>query len=232
MTSLSMNLVKRVERLPKPYSASEAMQPLFEAISNSIHSTQEKFGAKVSSLGRIYVEVNTDRAKSDVGATVADNGIGLDKKNYDAFLTTDTDNKIEIGGKGVGRLLWLDCFKHIHVESVYKNATTFHKRSFDFRLSASEQITNYKETTKGLDSAQSGMNITFAGLRDNGYLDRFPGRASYVFQHFMSHFLPTFIGGKSPFVSITCGGESWEFPEAILKAELVPPEFGFFFVRP
>jgi hypothetical protein len=29
------------------------------------------------------------------------------------------------------------------------------------------------------------MTITFSGLRDNGYLERFPGRSSYVFQHFM-----------------------------------------------
>jgi Histidine kinase-, DNA gyrase B-, and HSP90-like ATPase len=196
MTSLSMNLVKRVERLPKPYNASEAMQPLFEAISNSIHSTQEKFGSNVGSQGRIYVEVMTDRAKSEVGASVADNGVGLDKKNYEAFLTTDTDNKIAIGGKGVGRLLWLDCFERVHIESIYKNGKTLHKRSFDFRLSAKEQVINYKETNKGLNSAHTGMNTTFAGLRDNGYLDRFPGRPSYIFQHFMSHFLPTFISGS------------------------------------
>jgi len=91
MASLSMNLVKRVERLPKPSRAREAMQPLFEAISNSIHSTQEKFDTKVGSHGRIYVEVSTDRAKSNVSASVADNGVGLNKKHYEAFVTTDTD---------------------------------------------------------------------------------------------------------------------------------------------
>jgi hypothetical protein len=35
--------------------------------------------------------------------------------NYEAFATTDTDNKIHIGGKGVGRLLWLDCLRDIEV---------------------------------------------------------------------------------------------------------------------
>lgn len=215
MTSLSMDLVKRVERLPKPTHAGEAMQPLFEAISNSIHATQEKFGARVVTHGRIFVEVKTDRAKSDVGATVADNGIGFDKKHFEAFKTTDTANKIAIGGKGVGRLLWLDCFEKIHVESIYEDQAGLRKRSFDFRLSADEQITNDKETTRGLESAQTGTNISFSGLRNNGYLERFPGRSSYVFRHFMSHFLPTFIGGKSPFVSVSCGGETREFPDAI-----------------
>jgi hypothetical protein len=215
MTSLSMNLVKRVERLPKPSGASEAMQPLFEAISNSIHSTQEKYKDRVVSKGRIYVEVTTDRAKSNVGATVADNGVGLDKKHYEAFTTTDTDDKIAIGGKGVGRLLWLDCFEKIHIDSIYKENGQLHRRSFDFELAIADQIKNHKTTTKGLEGSETGMTVTFEGLRSNGYLDRFPGRATFVLQHFMSHFLPTFIGGKSPLVSLTCGGETKEFPEAI-----------------
>jgi hypothetical protein len=217
MASLSMNLVKRVERLPKPSRAREAMQPLFEAISNSIHSTQEKFDTKVGSHGRIYVEVSTDRAKSNVSASVADNGVGLNKKHYEAFVTTDTDNKIDIGGKGIGRLLWLDCFERIHVDTIFSEGKSLRRRSFDFRLSKDEQITNYQETTKSLDRASTGMTVSFRGLRDNGYLETFPGRSSYVLQHFMSHFLPTFIGGKSPFISLTCGDETWEFPKAIDK---------------
>lgn len=215
MTSLSMNLVKRVDRLPKPTRSSEAMQPLFEAISNSIHSTQERFGAKVVKQGRIFVEVNTDRSKSDVSASVADNGVGLDDRNFESFATTDSDNKIAIGGKGVGRLLWLDCFEKIHVESIYEKKGTFRKRTFNFRLSANEQIAKPTDQPEHSKSPETGMIVSFSGLRDNGYLDKFPGRGSYVFQHFMSHFLPAFIGGRSPNISVTCGGETREFPDAI-----------------
>ena len=49
-----------------------------------------------------------------------DNGLGLDEKNWDAFTETDTDNKIPIGGKGVGLLLWLDCFQKISVVSTFE----------------------------------------------------------------------------------------------------------------
>src|ERR1700719_670334 len=101
MTSLLSNLVKRVERLPKPTRTSEALQPLFEAISNSIHSVQEKYGENVAKMGRVEVTVVTGRRQAPVNVTVEDNGVGLNDKNYDAFLTTDTDNKIRIGGKGV-----------------------------------------------------------------------------------------------------------------------------------
>lgn len=115
VTSLRPNLVKRIDRLPKPTSVAAAMQPLFEAISNAIHSVQNKFGESVTTEGRVFVTVNTNRKKEGVWATVEDNGLGLDDRNWDAFTTTDTDNKLGIGGKGVGRLLWLDCFQKIDV---------------------------------------------------------------------------------------------------------------------
>ena len=66
--------------------------------------------------------------------TVQDNGSGLNTKNWDAFKTTDTDNKISIGGKGVGRLLWLDCFESIKIASVYKDGDQYMRRTFDFVL--------------------------------------------------------------------------------------------------
>ena len=66
MTSLRPNLVKRIERLPKPTNVTGAMQPLFEAVSNAIHSTQDRYGDRVASEGRVIVTVNTNRTKDDV----------------------------------------------------------------------------------------------------------------------------------------------------------------------
>ena len=215
MTSLTMNLVKRVERLPKPSRTSEALQPLFEAISNSIQSTQEKFGNKVHKNARIVVTVETGRKQLPVRILVEDNGVGLNQKHYEAFVTTDTDNKIAIGGKGVGKLLWLDCFESIHVESNYKDGAVMRHRSFDFRLSASDQIQNYNDKKAAASVTESGAAISFKGLRSNGYRERFPGRATYVFQHLTSHFLPIFIGQRSPQITVHCGEETRHYPEAI-----------------
>lgn len=197
MTSLRPNLVKRIERLPKPRNSAAALQPLFEAISNSIHSTQAKFGETVSKSGRVIVTVETDRKKENVWATIEDNGNGLDENNWDAFTTTDTDNKLLIGGKGVGRLLWLDCFIDIDVSSVFTDRAKFQKRSFTFKLALENQIQDYKlEDLK--QPANTSFFVKFSGLRDNGYYDKFPGRGGIIFQHLTSHFLPTFIGGRSP----------------------------------
>lgn len=214
MASLKPNLVKRVERLPKPTDVAGAMQPLFEAISNAIHSTQAKFSDDVAKRGRVRVEVSTDRRKEDVWAVVEDNGVGLDSSNWEAFTTTDTDNKIDIGGKGVGRLLWLDCFPDIEVESVFDDGGERKRRSFKFALSMENQIKDHKVEDVAT-SVATGFRARFNGLKNNGYLAKFPGRKEYVFQHITSHFLPTFIGGRCPIMTVVVGDESRDYPEAI-----------------
>lgn len=215
MTSLRPNLVKRIERLPKPTNVASAMQPLFEAISNAIHSTQERYKEGVASEGMVIVTVNTNRSKDDVWATVEDNGYGLTEKNWEAFTTTDTDNKIEAGGKGVGRLIWLDCFQDIHVTSVYASGNgACHRRSFKFRLALEDQLENLA-VEEADDATDSSFIVKFSGLRDNGYQSNFPGRGSFVFQHLTSHFLPAFIGGRSPQVTVYVGDETRHYPSAI-----------------
>lgn len=214
MTSLKPNLVKRIERLPKPSNVAGAMQPLFEAISNAIHSTQARFGDDVATKGRVTVTVSTNREKKGVWATVEDNGLGLNQRNWEAFTTTDTDNKIKIGGKGVGRLLWLDCFDRISISSIFKDEGKSKKREFRFALLLENQIQDEKISVID-DDVDSSFYVKFEGLRTNGYHDWFPGRDSYVFQHLTSHFLPVFIGGRAPLVTVHVGDETRQYPDAI-----------------
>ena len=65
------------------------------------------------------------------------------------------------------------------------------------------------------DAPGTMFMVRFSGLRDNGYLAKFPGRKDYVFQHITSHFLPTFIGGRCPRVDAHCGDEAKSYPDAI-----------------
>lgn len=214
MTSLRPNLVKRIERLPKPTNVAGALQPLFEAVSNAIHSTQARFGENVARDGKVIVTVSTNRNKDKVWASVEDNGVGLDEKNWDAFTTTDTDNKIEIGGKGVGRLLWLDCFERITVTSVFRDNDAFQRRQFHFALTVDEQIQN-EIVESASDATDTMFHVKFEGLRANGYHEKFPGRDNYIFQHLTSHFLPIFIGGRSPSIAVHIGDEIRQYPGAI-----------------
>ncbi len=206
--------MKRIARLPKPANVADALQPLFEAVSNAIHATQARFPEEVSTKGRVVVTVSTNRKKENVWASVEDNGRGLDDENWDAFITTDTDHKIEIGGKGVGRLLWLDCFEQISITSVFSDDDGRKRRSFKFVLELDDQIKDVK-ISQVSDEEDTSFHVRFEGLRSNGYLDKFPGRGNFIFQHLTSHFLPTFIGNRCPIISVHVGDESRIYPEAI-----------------
>lgn len=215
MASLKPNLVKRVERLPKPTDVAGALQPLFEAVSNAVHSTQAKFGDKVGERGKVTVSIEISPKKESISASVEDNGIGLNQSNWNAFTTTDTDNKISIGGKGVGRLLWLDCFEDIRVESTFADAGgSLKRRSFKFVLALEDQIKDHRLEDVAR-SSPIGMQVRFAKVRNNGYLDTFPSRKKNVFQHVTSHFLPTFISKRCPKLTLHVGGETFQYPEAI-----------------
>ena len=45
--------------------------------------------------------VTKPRRRKPLTIVVSDNGFGLNEAHFEAFTTTDTANKIEIGGKGV-----------------------------------------------------------------------------------------------------------------------------------
>jgi hypothetical protein len=211
---MKSNFVRRVERLPKPRNAADALQPLFEATMNSIHSVQDKFGEHVQSKGQVEVTIQKSTEEKPHHIVVYDNGVGLDEKNFEAFSTTDTDNKIKKGGKGVGRLLWLACFDNIKISSDYSDSGRKFRRTFQFRLTNEDQIFDHKNIPLS-QGAESSFTANFTGIKDNGYAEKFPKRTPYIFQHFLSHFLPIIVGKSCPQLKITCGPDSKTFPDDI-----------------
>jgi len=119
-----------------------------------------------------------------------------------------------MGGKGIGRLLWLDFFEEIHVNSVFDKGGERKRRRFRFVLSLDDQVQDLQVTSATPETSTSFF-VRFSGLRDNGYRDKFPGRGNFVFQHFTSHFLPIFIGTRCPQVEVHIGSETRQYPEAI-----------------
>ena len=110
---------------------SNGLMPLFEAVSNSIHAIEE--AGRAPEEGRIRIEIKRSAprlsldpdaapAQGDIdGFTVTDNGIGFNEVNFKSFRTLDSEHKVDKGGRGVGRLLWLKAFETVSVESVFKD---------------------------------------------------------------------------------------------------------------
>lgn len=210
------DIVNRVKRLPKPSLAAEALQPVFEAVSNSLHAIEDAFGDPLyQSRGTISVTIRNLRSPDDIEIIVDDNGIGLELPRFKAFCTTDTDFKMERGGKGVGRLLWLDAFEKIKVVSVYKDDAKVFRRAFSFRLETEDQITGEEVTEITGGGISTGTSVTFSGLRGSAYRTKFPSQGATIVKHFGSHFFADFILGKSPQIVVDIDGSSSTFPEEV-----------------
>ena len=214
MANMVGDIVYRVKRLPKPSSSAEALQPLFEAVSNAVHAVDDKFGEQAAEKGNVSVVIEGLGEADRLSIEVRDNGIGLNDERFGAFCTTDTPFKFERGGKGVGRLLWLDAFSRISLDSVYEQEGVLRRRAFSFVLAHHDQIVEVPDLVPA-QSDSTGTIVRFEQWRDGSYKRLFPVRPRVLVKHFGSHFLADFLLGKCPRISLEVGGDRTDFPEGV-----------------
>lgn len=220
--SLTGNIENRVRKLPKPSNATQGLQPLFEAVSNSFYAIEDRFEDDATK-GVVAITVSNLADPTRTEIVVRDNGIGLDEVRYDAFCEVDTDFKRKRGGKGVGRLFWLDAFSSIQVESGYFENDLYKKRSFEFILSNSNQVIPLNGHVFELGNEEVGTRIRFLGLRSQDYSHCFPKRADTFLRYFSAHFIADFLVGNGPKVNIVIGGELTSYPDEVTKLVVSGP---------
>lgn len=136
---MDFDLIGKVKRTRLYYT--QSLMPLLEAVINSIHATLYND----ISNGIIKIEIERDESILDLdfgyedlrpvkSFSITDNGIGFNDINYRSFETSESIHKLDLGGKGVGRFLWLKAFKNVSVNSSFKHNGVFKKRKFDFQL--------------------------------------------------------------------------------------------------
>lgn len=128
-----------------PIARERAFLPVFEAVVNAIHSTDDRFGEDVGRLGCVDVVVRRSAQEALPGAAgktalqaiesarVEDNGCGFTQRNMESFETAYSTAKADRGGKGVGRFSWLAVFRHAGITSVYLADGELRSRRFNFR---------------------------------------------------------------------------------------------------
>lgn len=218
MAQVSQNFTNRVRKLPKPSNASQALQPLFEAISNglfAIDDLNETLPKQQQKQGDVFVEIEELSDAEKIRISVTDDGIGLDKPRFEAFKILDTDFKRSRGGKGVGRLFWLDAFDTTEITSTYKNGTEFQTRNFEFVLTNGDQIVERKLPEATVMAL--GTKIAFSSLRGDAYIKHFPKRVDTFLRYFSAHFIADFLVDSGPNVWVEINGEITKFPEAVSK---------------
>jgi len=220
--SLTPNIENRVRKLPKPSNATQGLQPLFEAVSNAFYALEDEF-PEDAKRGRVTIEVTSLSKPASIGIVVSDNGIGLDASRYEAFGEIDTDFKRAKGGKGVGRLFWLDAFQQIELESIYRDVGGLARRRFAFVLSNEEQIV----PAQGLGAVPAGTStgtiVRFQGLRTKEYADHFPSRSDTFLRYFSSHFIADFLLGVGPSVIVSLDGDITQYPNAVAELTVGAP---------
>lgn len=114
----TIDLASEVKRAVLPNGLHGFLFPMYETISNAIHSIEERWEDDLEEKGRL--DVTFDALKREV--SVADNGNGFDEGNLTAFLTPLTGNKYERGGKGFGRFMAFKIYSRVFYSSGQKQA--------------------------------------------------------------------------------------------------------------
>ncbi len=208
MPDLHSDVIGQVARLPLKPSETNALLPLFEAIHNSLHAINERFGDDGhAEKGRIDIEVlrneNEDGTTPVAGFIVRDNGIGLNEENFTSFCTPFSQHKIKKGGKGIGRLGWLKVFDNITVSSAFLNGKQLERIAFDFVLRESNQIAT--KDSSDLTLKEPGTVVHLSDFADS-YGAKCPAKTDTIVQRIIAHFLPVFAGDKSPHMLLHDGG--------------------------
>lgn len=206
-TSNIANKVRNT-RLPK----TKPLLPLFELISNSIHSIEEAEKKKIikPKEGEIIIDcIRNGHHETLAGLKnidiypihsfiVSDNGIGLDKENLDAFVEADTDHKIDIGGKGVGRFVCLKAFRELNIKSYFIEENETKSIQFDFKPTK-EGFTNFTYPT--FNGVKNGTIIKLNRIKDE-YQKHLPKELAEISREIVSHFQLYFIRNTNPNIII------------------------------
>lgn len=205
---MQSDLAGRIRNTRLPVSS--ALLPLFEAVVNSNDSIRDS----AKSDGRIEITIargpsllapiDDDGAPTVFGFTIADNGVGFTSANFDSFSMLDSLAKELIGGKGVGRLVWLVAFEDVLIESHYEEAGEWWDRSFKFRRTASGI-----EEMSLLQSQRGDGARTVVHLR--GFKDPFqsaaPKSARAIAKRLIEHCLVSFMLDDVPAITIQDAAE-------------------------
>jgi hypothetical protein len=206
-TSNIANKVRNT-RLPR----TKPLLPLFELISNSIHSIEEAIAKNIlqPTEGKIIIDCIRNGSPETLeklvdidiypihSFIVTDNGIGLDEENLKAFIEADTDHKIDIGGKGVGRFVCLKAFRELNITSYYKEKSETKSVKFDFKPTK-EGFHNFSNPSS--NGIKNGSVIKLNGIKED-YQKALPKELSAIAREIVAHFQLYFIRNTNPQIVI------------------------------
>ena len=207
--SMKVDILGYVRATPVP--TSHAFLPVFEAVVNAIHSTEDRFGDEVDAKGKVEVVIHRvpqgdllagagrPAVQGITSIEVIDNGLGFNAANLTSFETAYSTAKAARGGKGVGRFSWLVVFKEAAIDSIYDESSHRWHRKFAFRQSRTgiEQHTN--DETRGAGDLRTVVHLH--SVQDK-YVDALRRGIDVIAERLFEHCFPYFVLGRCPTVVI------------------------------
>jgi hypothetical protein len=120
------------------------------------------------------------------GFKITDTGIGLNDTNFDSFNTAFSELKINRGGKGLGRFIWLVAFDCVEIDSAFSEADSdgLLQRKFTFDTGYDPD----KALPTPADRKLAGTIVRLVGFKEP-YCTTCPQSAEQIAQRLIEHFL-------------------------------------------
>jgi len=150
-----------------------------EAVANAID-------AEASDV-KISIDIKAYGSPETLKMTIEDNGVGFTGKNFTKF--SNLLMKADLQHKGLGRLVYLEYFKTVNVESVFEG---IHKRTFTFDYAFKDKCKLQKMATKVLSYTKLDFS-GFSGQRLKGYNNL---RPAAIKDNLLRQFMPRLFAIK------------------------------------
>ncbi|NUB05804.1 ATP-binding protein [Azospirillum sp. Vi22] len=182
--------------------------PLFEAVVNAFQAIQE---SPRRASHHVVVEIerdHTDLLRDDrpqiSGFKITDTGVGFNAENFDSFNTSYSDYKLDRGGKGLGRIMWLKAFSRVEIDSVFvtPDSDGAWRRAFTFN----EGYTPGRATANPVAATSTGTSVRLVGFKEP-YRSECPDTAEQIAHRLIEHILLLFLQKDCPMVDIHDLGE-------------------------
>lgn len=189
----------RIRNISLAPNAKNVMFPLYEAVMNSIQAIEERFGRDNLTAGKIFITVVRNSERDCLGFVVEDNGIGFNNDNLISFKKMDSQFKRDIGGKGVGRLLWLKVAESVRIRSSFKDEDSTRSVEFTFCL---EDPTKDLTSTKTDNAEAIGTTIDLHPFKSE-YVAVTPRKLETIANRVLAHFISYFVNISHPSIIIS-----------------------------
>ncbi|GHT68748.1 hypothetical protein FACS189452_08920 [Bacteroidia bacterium] len=159
-----LGIVKNIKSKTNVYT------PIVEAVVNSIDAIGNKPNGKIEIV--VYREnvLEFDNAKPYIKSIeIIDNGVGFTQENTDSFDTYLSETKLETGGKGFGRFMYLKYFNDAKIQSQYKDGERYKFRNF--RFGKQDEIIVDKEDGEAT-TKETGTKLILENIIEKEQLDK------------------------------------------------------------